>query len=312
MSVVSLGSVNVDRVYERSRAEMARLRERHAWLPERGETVVVEDPPEEFAGDPDHVRQGGKGANQAAAAARVGAETAMLGRVGQDHERLDVLGSLTAAGVDVDGVETAAVPTGTAHVFVGPAGENWIVVSPGANDTVDADYVRRHRETVLSADCLLLQNEIPPEPVAALLSDVAEEPGRPTVILDPAPAAGVETLLGPAVDYVTPNEREYEALRPALESYEGVVVRTRGAADLIVEGALTVTVSPPPVNAVDTTGAGDVLNGVLAARLAAGASPRRALEAATVAASLSTRAAGARHGHPSLEEVQAVLDATDR
>lgn len=307
--VVSLGSINIDKTRKVSESETAEFEERYDWFPDRGQTVRVEDAPDEFSAPPDSVLHGGKGANQTVAAAKAGAGTAMLGKVGSDHDEFGVLESLEENGVDTDGVGTASEPTGTAHVFVGPDGDNRIVVYPGANGAVDRRYIRSRYETILEADCLLLQNEIPPEPVVALLSDLADESNPPTVVLDPAPSEGAEELLVPgAVDYLTPNENEYESLRSHLDGFDGVVVRKRGGDDVIVEDGESFSVEPPQVRAVDTTGAGDVLNGFMAARLAAGASLREAVEVGAVAGSMSTREEGARGGIPTLEEVRAFRD----
>jgi ribokinase len=305
--VVSLGSINVDHVRRASDAELASFAARFDWFPARGHTVRVEALPDEFAPDIDGRRHGGKGANQAVAAAAAGAATTMLGVVGTDHERFGVRPALADAGVDADPVGVADAPTGAAYVFVDPSGDNRIVVDPGANAAVDDAYVDAHYDVVRDADCLLLQNEIPAEPVAALLDDLAAASTRPTVILDPAPPAGVDPLLGrDAVDYLTPNEGEYAALADALDAYGGVVVRKRGGDPVLVAADDDrFTVEPPTVDPVDTTGAGDVFNGFLAARLADGASLRDAVETAVVAGSVATRTAGARAGIPSLDEVRA-------
>jgi ribokinase len=304
--VVSLGSINVDRMRTVSGSELAKL-EQYDWFPDRDETVRIERPPDELTADPDHVRHGGKGANQAVAAASAGAETAILGKVGADHDEFGVLDSLLASGVDVDGVAVAPEPTGRADVFVGPGGDSWIVIYAGANGAVDRPYVDRQYEAILRADCLLLQNEIPIEPIVALLTRLADEPERPTVVLDPAPAGGAERLIGcEAVDYLTPNEREYEALRPSLERFDGVLVRTSSGDEVVVEGDERFSVTPPRVTPVDTTGAGDVMNGFMAAQLAGGAPLREAVETAVVAGALSTQTEGAREGIPSLDEIRSV------
>jgi ribokinase len=304
--VVSLGSINVDHVRRTTTEDLAALAARYDWFPERGRTVRVDDPPADFAADADEVRHGGKGANQAVAAARAGATTTMLGAVGTDHGRLGVLPALADAGVDVDRVGTTDTPTGSAFVFVDPGGDNRIVVRPGANAAVDDAYVRAQYDAVRDADCLLLQNEIPTDPVTTLLTALADEPDRPAVVLDPAPPEGVDPLLDCAVDYLTPNESEYAALVDVVDGFEGVLVRKRGGDPVIVTGPDDrFTVDPPAVDPVDTTGAGDVLNGFLAARLAAGASLRDAVDTAVVAGSMATRAAGARAGIPTLGEVRA-------
>lgn len=296
----------MDRVREVEAGRLADLAERYDWFPDEGETVTVDELPVEFD-EPDRILHGGKGANQAIAARSAGADTALLGAVGPDHGEYDVLEALREAGVDADDVAVADTPTGKAEVFVDPDGENRIVVRKGANDAIDADYVDETYERVLEADALLLQNEIPVDPVAHLLDRLGEELDPPTVVLDPAPAPGTEPLLAhDAVDYVTPNDQEYRTLGDALASFDGVVVHKRGADHITVEGTEAVDeVVPPAVDPVDTTGAGDVLNGFLAARLAAGDSFPEALNLAVDAASLSTTSAGARGGIPSLSDVRA-------
>ena len=304
-TVVSLGSINLDKVRQVSCGKLNELDDRYEWFPERGETVEHDGLPADFPTEYDSVYHGGKGANQAVAAAKASGDVEMVGTVGPEHGKFDVLERLTEVGVGVDGVGVAPEPTGTAYVFVGPEGDNWIIVRPGANATLDAGYVRDQYDTVLSADTLLLQNEVPTAPVETLLSELASEPGRPTVILDPAPVEGVEPLLGcAAVDYVVPNENESRALEAQLETFDGTIVRTRGDGDVLVEGDRQFTVTPPAVEPVDTTGAGDVLNGFLGARLAAGDPLRDAVETSTIAASLSTRREGARSGVPTHEDVK--------
>ena len=301
--VVSLGSINVDRVYRLDRAGLEALTER-PWFPERGATVAVESPPE-VGLDPDALHHGGKGANQATAAAAAGARTAMLGLVGPDHEESGVVSRLEADGVGVAGLETASAPTGTADVFVGPDGDTRILVCPGANDAVGAAYVGAHYETIADADCLLLQNEIPVEPVATLLERLGDERAPPTVVLDPGPPEGVERLLETgAVDYLTPNEQETAALGH-LSELRGTRIETHGSGPVVADGPDgSFTVSPPSVDPVDATGAGDVLNGYLAAGLAAGDPLREALARAVAAASRSTLAAGARASVPDRRTVE--------
>lgn len=304
--VVSLGSINVDRVRNVEPADLEALETRYDWFPESGETVTVDELPDEFPMDPDHIRHGGKGANQAIAARAAGADTRLLGNAGPDHGEFDVLEKLRDAGVDASAVGIADVPTGTAEVFVDRDGENRIVVKKGANDAVGAAYIEDHYELILDADTLLLQNEGPVDPVAALLDRLSDEPDRPTVVLDPAPAEGVDPLLqSAAVDYVTPNEHEFATTRETLAEFDGIVIQKRGGDTISVEGDIPVDEAiPPEVDPVDTTGAGDVLSGFLAARLAAGDGFREALDIAAVAGSLSTTAPGAREGIPTLEEAR--------
>ena len=306
-TVCSLGSINVDRVHSVSGAELSALADSYEWFPERGRTVQVDTgtTPAEFD-DADEVRHGGKGANQGVAAARAGADVTMLGKVGSDHAEFGVLAALQGETVDTRHVDVATAPTGRADVFVDPGGDNRIVVQPGANGAVDGTYVEAHADVVRSADCLLLQNETPVAPVASLLEELATTSGPPVVVLDPAPPEGAERLVDAGgVDYLTPNESEYETLRPHLDDFAGVLVRKRGEEAVRVEDGHRFTVSPPPVDVADTTGAGDVLSGFLAARLAAGAPLRAAVETAVIAGSLSVRERGARASVPTLGDVRA-------
>lgn len=302
--VVSVGSVNVDRTValdEGALADLARL----DWFPEPGETVVVSDPPDLPPFDW-RTSLGGKGANQAVAAARAGADAALVGAVGRDEADADVLDTLAERGVDVSGVAVVDRPTGTAFVFLAPDGENHIAVVPGANAAVDADAVDAHWDAIRSADAVLVQHELPTATVDALLSRLDALADRPLVVLDPAPAEGVAPLFEhDCVDVVTPNETEYRALADALAGFDGTVVRTRGPDPVVVADGESFTVAPPAVEPVDATGAGDTFAGYLAAELADGSSLRDAVETATVAASLSTTAAGAQDAAPTAAEVRA-------
>lgn len=296
--VVSLGSINVDRLHRVDESTVQELDDRYEWFPGPGETVAVEDVPAEFE-QPDEIRHGGKGANQAVAAAHAGADTAMFGLVGTDHTEYGVLSELESTGVETNRIGVEGAPTGTADIFLTPDGENRIAIRAGANGEIDAEYVDANLDAIREADCLLLQNEIPVDPVVHLLDRLRADPERPTILLDPAPPRGIEPLLAaPVVDYVTPNEHEYRTIRPNLDEFAGVVVRKRGGDDVIVENGRDFRVPPPTVDVVDTTGAGDVLNGYLAAELASGTALRAALETATVAAAMATRSSGARNGIP--------------
>lgn len=302
--VVSLGSINVDRVYRLDATGLEALADR-PWLPARGETVTATDDPS-IPLEPDAVHHGGKGANQATAGAAAGASTALLGLVGPDHDEHGVCSRLETDAVAVDGIEIASAPTGTADVFVDPDGDTRILVRSGANAAVDERYVDAHFETIAAAECVLLQNEIPTEPVVTLLERLATVSEPPTVILDPGPPAGVDELLaaGP-VTYCTPNEPETAALTLP-EQFQGTVIRTQGSGPVVVEGPDEQFVAtPPPVETVDATGAGDVLNGYLAAGLAAGDELREALARAVAAAALSTLTPGARSSIPDGDAVAA-------
>lgn len=347
--VISLGSINVDRIHHVSADVLKGLTSAHAWFPDQGETIIhdVESLPSSIPTPPDMVQYGGKGANQAIAATKAGAQTTLLGVVGSDAESTDVCEHLSEFGVNIDNVRSAAMPTGTADIFIDPDGDNRIIVRPGANKNIDIDYIDTHFETIIESNCLLIQNEIPPDPVTHLLDRLAASDNSPTVLFDPAPAGGADKLLHPgAIDYVTPNETEYTALKPALSEYDGVLIRKAGGDDVIVEipdyltlsppriipdesesdipdqihvttdpedetqtegripDSTRLSITPPAVETVDTTGAGDVLSGYLAARLPVEKSLLQAVEKAIIAGSLSTQHAGAQNGIPALSTVQ--------
>lgn len=291
--VCVVASINVDLVVTTDR------------LPRPGETVT---------GGRFAVHDGGKGANQAVAAARAGASVELIGAVGDDDHGHRARAALEADGIGLGGLRTdPAEPTGVALIMVGPRGENQIAVAPGANGTIritDAD-----RERIASASVLLVSHEVPNEAVHEALR-VAHQAGT-TAILNPAPARGLsgEILrLGPIL---TPNEHELTvaigdddteaALDELVARHAGPVIVTQGAAGALLADASTRERFPGhhvPAP-VDTTGAGDTFNGVLAAWLAAGASLGDAIAAANVAAALSIGAAGAREGMPRREAIEA-------
>jgi ribokinase len=298
-TVVVVGSLNADLVV------------RVARFPGPGETTVGQ----ELAMHP-----GGKGANQAYAAGRLGGRVHMVGRVGGDDAGRLLLSSLAGAGVDVDGVpRDAEAPTGTALITIDASGQNQIVIVPGANGRLSPRDVESQRDVIASAGLLLLQLEVPLETVEAA-ARLGRDSGA-TVILDPAPAR-VECLkLLPLVDYVTPNETELAALvgepgrRLGADEARGLARALLGwgprsvVAKLGAEGAFRISADGErswpglAVTAVDTTAAGDVWNGAFATALAEGADEGEAGEFANAAAALSVTRAGAQPSMPTRAEV---------
>jgi ribokinase len=282
VSVTVVGSLNEDVLVRVPR------------LPGRGETVV---------GRQTVLAPGGKGANQAAAAGRLGGAVAMVGRVGDDPAADRQLTALADAGVDVTAVvRTAGVPTGSATIPVEDAsGENLIVVVPGANAALrpaDVDVA-----AVRGARVVLLQLEVPLETVRAA---AALAPG--TVVLTPAPPQPLPDGLLARVDVLVPNEHELlqlagappgdrtpgELAQLARGLTGGTVVVTLGG-----RGALLVPDDgPAPVVSTGCTGAGDAFCGALAVALAAGSSAAEAVATAATAAALSTAGPGARGALP--------------
>ena len=283
--VVVVGSINVDLVVNAER------------LPLPGETVLGGH----FA---EHA--GGKGANQAVAAARVGAQVTMIGAVGTDARGDAALAGLIAEGVDVTRVRRVTQPTGVALIAVGPRGENQIVLAPGANDELTVGDISLGE--LGDQGVLLTDHEIPPAVTLAALR-AAREAGW-TPILDPSPARALSAdvlQLGPIL---TPNEHELlvaigddnaqAAVASLAQRNRGPLIVTQGPAGaLLVEGDRSQRFPGfPAPTVVDTTGAGDAFTGVLAAWVADGEPLSAAIRAANAAGSLAVTAAGARGGMP--------------
>lgn len=296
--IVVVGSANVDYVVSSER------------LPRLGETVTGG----RFSRCP-----GGKGANQAVAAARLGAEVTFVARVGAD-----AIGEEAVAGYDREGIRTDLIArdadhaTGVALILVGGAGDNLISVAPGANDALSPADVDRAADRIREADALLLQLEVPLATVAHAAS-LASRAGVP-VILDPAPAPGfsLPPELLRAATYLTPNESEASRLtglevvdepsaRAAAERLCAVsshaVLLTRGSAGVIVVSPDGVTSIPSPsVTTVDSTAAGDAFNAALAYALAIGKSLQEAVAEASLVGALTATRPGAQPSLPTRRE----------
>ncbi len=300
--VIVVGSVNVDLVATADR------------LPRPGETITGA----EFA-----AHDGGKGANQAVAAARLGARTAFVGAVGRDPFGLRARAALEREGIDLAGLLTVDEPTGVALILVDARGENLISVASGANASLTAAHVAEAlgRLAPGPSDVVLVGHEIPTDAVVQALA--AGRAARATTVLNPAPATGIDRSAFGLADVLTVNELELAEIlerdgdpdAPALlgdrDGAPGVaagVVVTRGAAGatLFQDGSVA-DLPAPRVSAVDAVGAGDTFAGALAACLAGGLSIDDAVHRAVTAASLSTRQRGARAGMPTASELEAAL-----
>ena len=293
--VVVVGSVNADLVVSVRR------------LPGAGETVT---------GGTFARHGGGKGANQAVAAARAGARVAMVGAVGADDLGEEALRRLAEEGVDVAAVARLDdVATGVAVIVVDERGENQIAVASGANAELDGDEVVAALAQLTGPQgVVLLSHEVP---VAAVVAGIeAARRAGWMAVLNPAPARELPDDVGGVV--LTPNadearvlavEADVEAAARALAGRTGAPVLITLGADgtLLLDGDHVERLPAPQVDVVDTTGAGDTVNGALAAELAAGRPLREAVRFALTAAALSTRAEGARAGMPRRDEVLAAL-----
>ncbi|MFG5722363.1 ribokinase [Streptomyces murinus] len=258
---------------------------------------------------------GGKGANQAVAAARLGARTALLARVGEDgHGRL-LLDSLRSAGVDPSGVLAGGAPTGVALITVDPSGDNSIVVSPGANARLTPADVRESAALLRAARVVSAQLEIPLETVTEV---VRQLPSGTRFVLNPSPPRPLPAEVLAACDPLIVNEHEARVIlgtdagaepedwaRGLLAMGPRSVVVTLGAEGALVhDGSGAARVASVKVDAVDTTGAGDAFTAALAWRLGAGAALAEAAGyAARVGAAAVTRA-GAQESYPTAEEVE--------
>ena len=298
-----IGSANVDHTLALPR------------LPRPGETV---------SGGTLLTNLGGKGANQAVAARKLGAEVRMLGAVGEDGPGREIRERLDAVGIDVSGV--VAVPdaaTGTALIFVDAEGRNQIGVAPGANHRLTVEMLRPYEGAIAWADVVVCQLETPLPVVRWALEEAHRHGVR--AILNPAPVRELpDDLLG-LVAYLTPNEGEAAALAGIpigdMDSARGAGRRLleRGAATVIVtlggEGALVcqrdriVHFPAFPVTVVDTTAAGDAFNGALAVGLAAGGTLEEAVPLAAATAALTCTRRGAQDSLPESADVERFLRA---
>ncbi|OEJ96672.1 ribokinase [Streptomyces thermolilacinus] len=290
--ITVLGSTNMDLVAYVPRA------------PRLGETVTGHD----FRTVP-----GGKGANQAVAAARAGAHVSMIGAVGSDDFGPRLRAALADSGVDTSLVRTADGPSGTAHIVVDDDGANAIVVVPGANASVTG-VTPEDEARIAASDALLLQLELPLDAVLAG-AEAARRHGVRTV-LTPSPAQPLPHELLALIDVLVPNEHEASGLagvadpraaaEELLRDVPEVVVTLGAAGSLYVaRGARPVTVPARRVRAVDTTAAGDTFTGALAVALGEGRAVPDALAWASAAAALSVGRAGASSSMPYRAEIDA-------
>lgn len=289
--VCVVGSINIDTTYLVPA------------IPRPGETVLAADKV---------VAPGGKGANQAAAAAAMGSRVAFVGRVGDDPEAVLAIGSMAQHGVDVSQLLTiAGSATGTAVILVAQGGENVIAVDPGANRMLTPESVEAHL-AMTAYDVILAQLEIDP---AAVLAAARSRRGA-TFVLNPAPILADHAMTRELLrntDVLVPNRPELgrlvggptpatlEELDRAVETvdFDGIVVVTLGAEGAVVydrrvAGRLRTVIEPVHVETVDATGAGDVFCGVLAFGLASGEDVVKAARRANEMAARSTTVVGAR------------------
>ena len=269
--IAVVGSINADLVVQMPK------------LPGRGETVSSAEP----AWFP-----GGKGANQAVAAARMGGNVSMFGAIGADEPGQMCLSALKQSGVNVDAVVTVSSPTSTALVMVEHSGENQIVVADGANQHAVFDAAQ-----ISSADAVIVQFEIPD----SVIVEVGKA-AKGIFCVNAAPVRELSDELASLIDVLIVNEHEFAQLG---EPKSGLVIVTAGAKEVVAyqNGEVVAKSQPPKVEALDTVGAGDTFVGAFVVAYATGKTLPDALDLACAASALSTLKLGAQSGMPTASEV---------
>ncbi|WML57827.1 ribokinase [Neobacillus sp. PS2-9] len=285
--ITVIGSLNMDLVTVTDRT------------PLQGETITGQS----FSTYP-----GGKGANQAVAAARLGAEVHMLGKVGKDLFGTKLKEVLQQEGVNEESVEIATIKeTGTASIIISGQ-DNRIIVVPGANSEVTPEWVIAHEETIINSNLLLLQLEIPLDSVIKI-TEIANKYQVP-VILNPAPYQKLPKKLIDGVTYLTPNKHEYSQLLDEASGEEKDQIIAKSIVTKGEDGVefqfhnQRITLNGVKVEVVDTTGAGDTFNGALAVELSKNKNLKDAVLFATMAATISVTKMGAQTGMPYVEELE--------
>lgn len=300
--IAVIGNINCDFVFRVPR------------LPRPGETL---------AGSAFFTAAGGKGANQAVAAARLGAQVSFVGCVGADTTGADMLSHLRADGVDICRVRTdPKEATGSALIMVQDSGENSIVVAFGANLAIGPEHLAEHRELLQNCDALMLQQEMRIETVSEAIR-IGKEAGC-WVILDPAPAREDLPAAWREVDVLSPNETEAESILNSLgldapsdleaaaallrrQGPKAVALKAAARGSFVADGAGAVAVPSFPVEAIDSTAAGDAYTAGLAVALCEGASLVEAARFGNACGALAATRMGAQPSMPTRAEVEKLL-----
>ena len=294
--IVVVGSINMDLVVSAKR------------MPKMGETLM---------GQEMNYFPGGKGGNQAVAAARIGESVSMIGSVGKDTFGEDLIRQLKLENVNTCCIKKEDISTGVATI-IKTSKDNSIIVVPGANEMCDKELISSFRQIIKEADVLVTQFEIPTETIKLALS-IAKEYKVKTIV-NPAPAKDIDKELLSNTDFITPNETEFEIMvGKDLSSFETLeeemikwqsenktrLIVTRGSfgVSYIEEGKIE-TVPCIEVEVVDTTGAGDTFNGVFACCIAERIEISEAIKFSSLAATISVTKFGAQSGMPTYEELK--------
>lgn len=301
MGVVVLGSINMDMV--------ARVGD----APTAGQTIT---------GESFEISPGGKGANQAVAAAKAGADVNFIGRVGNDVFAEKLITSLQNAGVNTDCIIASPdVSSGVAQITITADSQNRIIVIPGANGSLDGEDIKNLKKTLAGATSLLLQLEVPMETNIAAAKAARQAGVR--VILDPAPAAELPAELLDNVDVITPNQSEAEAITgiaisnfadaaKAIEKLYAMgielpIIKMGKQGVCWLEDGAVKSMKPFDVKVVDTVAAGDAVNGGLAAALDEGKSISEAIKFSQATAALAVTRHGAQQAMPTKTEIEKLI-----
>jgi ribokinase len=289
--ITVIGSMNMDLVTKTLK------------VPNQGETLLGE----EFITVP-----GGKGANQAVASARLGAEVTMIGCVGEDSFGKDAVNNLQNEGVFVENVKpVTGLSTGIATIILSEE-DNRIIVVPGANSALTPEYIAENEKVISESDIIVLQLEIPIETVEKAI-EIATRNNVP-ILLNPAPIQSLSNKVLNAVTYLTPNEHELEVIlqnidEENLNKLKKKLVVTKGSQGVsFFNQEEEILTSGYKVDVQDTTGAGDTFNGAFAVAISKGMTLEEACDFGNAAAALSVTKLGAQSGMPSIEEVTLFLE----
>ncbi|WP_414044893.1 ribokinase [Macrococcus equi] len=282
-NIYVIGSMSVDLVVQAQK------------MPKKGETIL---------GEQFFTTCGGKGANQAVAAARLGGQVKMVGAVGNDAYGEMIINNLQANHVDTSKINITDSASGTAHITLAE-NDNSIVVVPSANQLITTEQVDALFKEITEPGIILIQNEIP---VHVIQHTIQNAPSDAIIIYNPAPFIEIDQTLLDRVDYFTPNETESSSMfgadyTEAIQQYPEKMIVTLGSQGAVYYDNELIEVPTKQVEVVDTTGAGDTFNGALAVALSEGKMLSEAIQFANQAASLSVQGIGAQGGMPMREEM---------
>jgi len=285
--IVVIGSINADLVFKADKR------------PNPGETLIGKD----FKTVP-----GGKGANQAVAASRLGAKVAILGCLGKDQNGVFLEENLENNNVETKYIKkTDDAPSGVAGIVLAE-GDNSIIVVPGANYKVDKEYIDKNKEVILNSKIVLLQLEIPVDVVKYVIEICSNSEVK--TILNPAPIQKLDEDTLDKLDYLTPNEHEFKILygstneEKILKEQKNKLIITKGRQGVVFsKGEEVINIPSLEVDVVDTTGAGDTFNGAFAQSIVKGKTVEESIKFANIAGAISVTKFGAQGGMPTLEEI---------